>query len=116
MSDEQGYRLVVSQNPSFTIRVGKTMVTIRPDGTIEYGEGYTPDAAAKAFWDAMGLERKPNSEDDMTEDEDKREDLIYSLLLEFHASVGEITDEQKYAFIAGARAALVTMEERAHRT
>jgi len=47
----------------------------------------------------------------MTEDE--REELIYSLLVEFCASVGAITDEQKYAFIAGARSALVTMEERA---
>lgn len=44
--------------PSLTINVGKTHVTIQPDGTIIYGEGYTPDAAAKAFWDAVGLERK----------------------------------------------------------
>ena len=36
----------------------KALVTIRPDGSIEYGEGYTPDAAAKALWDAVGLERK----------------------------------------------------------
>ena len=46
----------------------------------------------------------------MTEDE--REEIIGSLLVEFCASVGAITDEEKYAFIAGARAALVTMEER----
>lgn len=45
----------------------------------------------------------------MTEDE--REELIYSLLDEFRTSVGAITDEQKYAFIAGARFALVTMAE-----
>ncbi len=44
--------------PSFTIA---NLVTIRPDGTIEYGEGYTPDAAAKEFWDAIGLERKQRS-------------------------------------------------------
>jgi len=37
---------------------GKTLVTIKPDGEIVYGEGYTPDAAAKAFWDALGYERK----------------------------------------------------------
>lgn len=36
----------------------KIIVTIRPDGTIEYGEGYTPDDAARALWDAVGLERK----------------------------------------------------------
>lgn len=46
----------------------------------------------------------------MTEDE--REELIYSLLEEFNASVGAITDDQKYAFLAGARSALVTMAER----
>ena len=48
----------IQQNPSMRISVGKTYVTIKPDGTIVYGEGYTPDAAAKAFWDAIGLERK----------------------------------------------------------
>jgi hypothetical protein len=46
----------------------------------------------------------------MTEDE--REEFIYSLLGEFQRSLGSITDEQKYAFIAGARSALVTLEER----
>jgi hypothetical protein len=46
----------------------------------------------------------------MTEDE--REELIYSLLDEFKASIGPITDEQKFAFIAGARSALVAIEER----
>jgi hypothetical protein len=43
---------------SLSINVGNTIVTIHPDGTIEYGEGYTPDAAAKALWDAVGIERK----------------------------------------------------------
>ena len=41
--------------PSLTI---SGLVTIRPDGSIEYGKDYTPDATAKAFWDAVGLERK----------------------------------------------------------
>lgn len=41
----------------------------------------------------------------MTEDE--REDLIYRLLDEFQQAVGKpISDEQKFSFIAGARAAL----------
>jgi hypothetical protein len=40
-----------------SIMIG-SLVTIRPDGTIEYGPNYTPDAAAKVFWDAIGLERK----------------------------------------------------------
>lgn len=31
------------------------LVTISfKDGSLTYGEGYTPDAAAKAFWEAMG--------------------------------------------------------------
>jgi hypothetical protein len=38
------------------------MVKISPDGTIEYSKDYTPDAAAKAFWDAIGLERKQRVE------------------------------------------------------
>jgi len=29
------------------------LVTIHPDGTLEYGEGYTPDEAARQFWDAL---------------------------------------------------------------
>lgn len=47
-----------NSNLSLTVSVGKTYVTIKPDGEIVYGEGYTPDAAAKAFWDALGYERK----------------------------------------------------------
>lgn len=46
------------QQPSafqgITITAGKTKVTIKADGTIEYGEGCTPDAAAKAFWEVVG--------------------------------------------------------------
>ena len=56
---DQTFAIDPNVAPSFTIHMhDKPMVTIRPDGTIEYGEGYTPDAAAKAFWDAVGLERK----------------------------------------------------------
>lgn len=29
------------------------LVTIRPDGRLEYGPGYEPDEAARLFWDAM---------------------------------------------------------------
>lgn len=68
MSERDGV-IALSGNPySFTVpslatsspsiyAANKLIVTIRPDGSIEYGEGYTPDAAAKAFWDAMGYER-----------------------------------------------------------
>lgn len=48
----------------------------------------------------------------MTDDE--IEELIQELLVKFCISVGAITDEQKYAFIAGARAALVTLAADAH--
>ena len=34
---------------------GKALVTIKPDGVIEYGEDYSPDAAAKIFWEAIGF-------------------------------------------------------------
>lgn len=29
------------------------LVTVHPDGTLEYGPGYDPDEAARRFWDAM---------------------------------------------------------------
>lgn len=32
---------------------GRPLVTIRPDGTLELGEGYDPDEAARLFWDAL---------------------------------------------------------------
>jgi hypothetical protein len=34
----------------------ETLVTIKPDGTLEYGPNYTPDAAAKAMWSAISKE------------------------------------------------------------
>jgi hypothetical protein len=49
-----------SITPSLTIHMGKApdaYVIIHPDGSIEYGKGYTPDAAAKTLWDAVGIER-----------------------------------------------------------
>lgn len=32
---------------------GQPMVTIRPDGRLEFGPDYHPDDAARAFWDAV---------------------------------------------------------------
>ncbi|MFJ4926815.1 hypothetical protein [Streptomyces sp. NPDC088736] len=32
---------------------GVPLVTIHPDGTLTYGPGYTPDEAARRFWDAL---------------------------------------------------------------
>ncbi|WP_030344736.1 hypothetical protein [Streptomyces sp. NRRL S-1022] len=29
------------------------LVTINPNGKLEYGPGYTPDEAARRFWDAL---------------------------------------------------------------
>jgi len=29
------------------------LVTIQPSGALEYGPGYTPDEAARRFWDAL---------------------------------------------------------------
>lgn len=47
--------------PSLSIRMGDApdaYVIIHPDGSIEYGKDYAPDAAAKVLWDAVGIERK----------------------------------------------------------
>jgi hypothetical protein len=32
---------------------GTPLVTIHPNGTLEYGRGYQPDEAARRFWDAL---------------------------------------------------------------
>ena len=38
----------------FTIhKDGHVLVTLRPDGTLVYGDGYDPDAAARIFWEAL---------------------------------------------------------------
>jgi hypothetical protein len=41
--------------PNITIlgEDGRPLVTIRPSGELEYGPGYTPDEAARRFWEAM---------------------------------------------------------------
>lgn len=36
-------------------RVGKMLVKIGIDGTLEYGEGYDPDETARIFWEALAL-------------------------------------------------------------
>jgi hypothetical protein len=36
---------------------GRVLVRIGPDGTLTYGDDYTPDEAAKAFWEAMARRR-----------------------------------------------------------
>jgi hypothetical protein len=33
------------------------LVLIKPNGSLEYGPNYTPDAAATIFWEAMGQKR-----------------------------------------------------------
>jgi hypothetical protein len=32
---------------------GEPIVTIKPNGTVEFGEGYTPTEAARIFWEAL---------------------------------------------------------------
>lgn len=32
---------------------GRPIITVHPDGSLEYGDDYTPDTAAQAFWDAV---------------------------------------------------------------
>lgn len=46
------------QPSSFMFSNGKTLVSISADGKVIYGEGYTPDDAARAFWDAVGRARQ----------------------------------------------------------
>lgn len=37
---------------------GGVLVEIAHDGTLTYGEGYTPDDAARRFWDALAAARQ----------------------------------------------------------
>lgn len=32
---------------------GNVIVTVKRDGTVEFGEGYEPDKAAKIFWESV---------------------------------------------------------------
>lgn len=43
--------------PTITINSdsGRPLVTINPNGTLEYGEGYDPDDAARRFWEALRI-------------------------------------------------------------
>ena len=34
-------------------KISDPLVTIKADGTIVFGANYTPDAAAKAFWEVV---------------------------------------------------------------
>lgn len=46
---------ITGENPSM-LRIGhrtEPLVTIRPDGSLEYGENYHPDEAAGTFWAAV---------------------------------------------------------------
>lgn len=42
----------------------RLLVIIRPDGTMEFGPGYTPNGAALIFWEAMAR-RRQNYEEQM---------------------------------------------------
>jgi len=42
------YLLQISNN-------SEPMVSLKMDGTIEYGPDYTPDEAARIFWEALGI-------------------------------------------------------------
>lgn len=48
MDPESGGTIVINRPGT-----DEPMVTIHPDGTLTIGEGYTPDAAATEFWQAM---------------------------------------------------------------
>lgn len=50
--------LAFNSKPSIMI---SDMVTIRPDGTIEFGKDYNPNDAAREFWKAIGI-AKPDKD------------------------------------------------------
>lgn len=53
-SDPNRSELSFSKTPSLRIAPnGETMVEVWPDGRVDYGPNYTPDAAARTFWEAV---------------------------------------------------------------
>jgi len=50
-----GHLVAAPPPPTITIMGADNtpLVTIHPNGTLDYGPGYTPDEAATRFWEAM---------------------------------------------------------------
>lgn len=42
---------------------GRMLVNLKADGSLEYGDGYTPDAAARVFWEAVASARPRYNQD-----------------------------------------------------
>jgi hypothetical protein len=71
----------------------RTLVTIHPDGTIGYGEAYSPDEAARVLWESIAR-RRPDFE----------ARLRYMDLLELHIALIAVTDAAYEAATIAARA------------
>ena len=52
---DQSVSIHVPAPPTIVIQGAdrQPLVSIHPDGTLEYGPGYDPDEAARRFWDAL---------------------------------------------------------------
>jgi hypothetical protein len=81
--------------------MNRVLVRIQPDGTIAYGDGYTPDEAAVTLWEAIAR-RRP--------DFDAR--IRYLDLLELHVALIAVTDQAYEAAQAAARAEGATENDR----
>src|SRR5690606_28766198 len=46
-----------SDNDLVIRTASRILVTIKPDGRLVYGDGYTPDEAARALWEALARKR-----------------------------------------------------------
>ena len=74
MSEDQSYIGTTTGifEPPSTLQINgshsEMLVAIKPDGTIKYGPDYTPDEAARAFWEALGTRSPYREKLAMTED------------------------------------------------
>lgn len=72
---------------------------IQPDGTVLYGEGYTPDEAAVMLWEAIGR-RRP----------DYQVRLTYLDMLELHVALLAVADQAYENAQTAVRAAVGNAE------
>jgi hypothetical protein len=96
-------QLIAAAHPGELViaTAGRTLVRIGPDGSVTYGEGATPDEAARALWESIARHRA-----------DFESRLTYLNMLELHVALLAVADQAYEAAQNAARAPGATENER----